>query len=619
MFKALAKWASRAEIDPAVKSRLHGADIKITHFLKKARKPVALVFIPMLITQLYLPYIAKQLSSSSAAGDVITLQDSISDSNIKIKHIAISDYPSYGLNSRGEIAIPDNSSVYNNGDERDGNDMFDETADGDTGDWIKPGDFGNWTSQSSNPNGFTTSKASDDSDLVNGIWGTSIDGDGSPSDHRAFRDSTSIDGQPIKAGGEDTILVRHEFNLTADQASRISSANFSAKADDWLRVFVNGNLVGADSSHGSKSPSELDKTVAKGNFVEGKNILAIQVTNKGHWKHADYFDGVCSGSNKEYTSIVENCDKESDNGAGLDYSLALNLSAALTTLSINKEVGLLGGTWQKSVNADPGDKIKFNITVKNTGSSSASNVFVRDILPQNVTYTDNSATLFSALYPSGTKLNPDENLFTQNGYNFGTLQSTASLAVQLEVTVGSNFAVGQNTLVNTAFTRADGISEVSSNAQIVVTIQGQEQFGNLQIIKYIDADGDAIRDEGEAPMSGVTFTVNGGQAGTTDSNGNLFFNNLPEGEYTVVESVPAGFVSTTGDSKVVTVSDNNTTQVVFGNQQVNEKIPPMVGGVSTLPRVGAAANAAVGTFLLLSTLYLYFRERIRFEMAFYHV
>jgi len=90
-------------------------------------------------------------------------------------------------------------------------------------------------------------------------------------------------------------------------------------------------------------------------------------------------------------------------------------------------------------------------------------------------------------------------------------------------------------------------------------------------LKWIDANGNGKWDKDEnVRQANVPFTIKGNGVGTTvrtDSNGYAYFKNLKPGTYTITETVPAGYKSTTGSVKTLSVSKDNQ-GVTFGNQKI---------------------------------------------------
>lgn len=99
--------------------------------------------------------------------------------------------------------------------------------------------------------------------------------------------------------------------------------------------------------------------------------------------------------------------------------------------------------------------------------------------------------------------------------------------------------------------------------------------GELCVEKYNDANGNGVRDVGEGPLQGWTFTRSGGGmptlSGATGANGRWCAGTmLPPGSYTVTETMKSGWTSTDpGGStpvKTAVITPNGTTTVEFGNQ-----------------------------------------------------
>ncbi|MFN8498617.1 MAG: SdrD B-like domain-containing protein [Anaerolineae bacterium] len=96
--------------------------------------------------------------------------------------------------------------------------------------------------------------------------------------------------------------------------------------------------------------------------------------------------------------------------------------------------------------------------------------------------------------------------------------------------------------------------------------------GNVTGTVFNDLNGNGTQDPGEPGIPGVTVTLkdpSGNPVGTTttDASGNYSFPNVPPGTYTVVETDPPGFVSTTPNSVPVVVTPNSTTNADFGDRQ----------------------------------------------------
>ena len=99
-------------------------------------------------------------------------------------------------------------------------------------------------------------------------------------------------------------------------------------------------------------------------------------------------------------------------------------------------------------------------------------------------------------------------------------------------------------------------------------------FGSISGTKFNDANGNGVRDSGEAGVSNVTINLAGPggltRTTTTDASGNFTFSNLPSGTFTISEVVPVGSVQTTpggaGTISVTLAAGQNATGSLFGNR-----------------------------------------------------
>jgi LPXTG-site transpeptidase (sortase) family protein len=107
--------------------------------------------------------------------------------------------------------------------------------------------------------------------------------------------------------------------------------------------------------------------------------------------------------------------------------------------------------------------------------------------------------------------------------------------------------------------------------------------GRLHGVVFNDIDADGIQDPGELGIPGVTVTLYddlGGVVGTqiTLADGSYSFDNLTAGDYTVVETDPAGYISTTNNSVDATVPPGGDVEVNFGDRQISGGEPAWISG-----------------------------------------
>ncbi|TYP93828.1 conserved repeat domain-containing protein [Fodinibius salinus] len=226
----------------------------------------------------------------------------------------------------------------------------------------------------------------------------------------------------------------------------------------------------------------------------------------------------------------------------------------------NADVGV-SKTVDKS-NPDENETISYTIDVQNYGPEKATSVLVKDPLPNGITYSSASAT-------KGT-YNP-----TSGEWDIGDIPNGNSETLTITATV--NQGTAGNTINNIA--RIDGLNQTDpntgnqqSNVEINVT-SGVKVSGTV----FSDNNHNGTNESSESGISGVTIVLLNTnnttcQSVQTDGNGNYEFSNIPTGNYKVVEAAnestpapgscpptatdPSGYVSTTANTKPITVNNN---------------------------------------------------------------
>ena len=103
---------------------------------------------------------------------------------------------------------------------------------------------------------------------------------------------------------------------------------------------------------------------------------------------------------------------------------------------------------------------------------------------------------------------------------------------------------------------------------------GDQAKGTVAGAVFIDLNGDGVRDPGEAGIGGVTVSLINPSTGaviattTTAGDGSYLFTDITPGSYTVRETDPSGYVSTTSNSVPITVPPGGAANAQFGDQQV---------------------------------------------------
>ncbi len=150
--------------------------------------------------------------------------------------------------------------------------------------------------------------------------------------------------------------------------------------------------------------------------------------------------------------------------------------ATTPDFSIVKDVRKSGTTtYGQTASVNPGDKVDFRITFKNTGETTLENVIIKDTLPAGMTYVAGSAKLQNSnyVYPNMYSLN--EKLFSE-GSNIGSYTVGVNAFVTFTAIVNSNdkLAVcGVNTLKNIAKVETD-YGDKTDDAIVTVTKKCEE-------------------------------------------------------------------------------------------------------------------------------------------------
>jgi uncharacterized repeat protein (TIGR01451 family) len=174
----------------------------------------------------------------------------------------------------------------------------------------------------------------------------------------------------------------------------------------------------------------------------------------------------------------------------------------------------------------PGEQFSYTITVKNNGPSNATGVTVIDTLPTGVSYVDASLDEISA---DGILM-----------FDLGNLASGATATFTITVQVDTNFT---GTLLNTVDVSGNEEETTYTNNQDTEPTVVKADPAALGGHVYVDKNNNGIFDPGEAPIAGVTITLNGldlngnsvSRTATTNAQGKYQFNDLAAGTYSVTQ------------------------------------------------------------------------------------
>ncbi len=244
-------------------------------------------------------------------------------------------------------------------------------------------------------------------------------------------------------------------------------------------------------------------------------------------------------------------------GVGSDYE-AVACGVPATDVAVTKGVS----------NASPaaGSNITYTITVTDNGPTIATGIRVDDVLPTGLTYVSHTVSLGAFVPGTGV-------------WTVGGLLPNASATLSIVATVGASVPRG-TPIVNTAAIpdRLPDIAWVdqpdsnpdnnSDTADIVVGITPADIRGTV----FDDLDGDGLISDGDGTVEGVLIELfldanddgipDGPAIATTRTlgDGTYVFENLPNGNYLVVETDPPSHTSVSdidgpNDNKIKVVLD----------------------------------------------------------------
>ena len=310
-------------------------------------------------------------------------------------------------------------------------------------------------------------------------WGDSNNG----------RQSYSIDD--INAGKlGDTITLNSIWNSKiGDEKNFVGAKVAGQTVDEWnadeitvkdgetytIRLYVHNNSPkGMDKiAEGVKATFSIPTTVSNKLTIVGY-LDSSNANPKRYWDeivfksdknfYLEYVDG-----SAKYTNAIGEFKLSNDviiSGAMLGYEqmdgkipgcyqydgvVTINVKAHESVAAkVSKTVRIKGTkTWNEVVDAKVGDEVEYQIEYVNLLSDEVANVMIRDVLPSNVEYVQNSTYLYNSNYKNGVLLK--DNTVTTTGINIGAYSAKGNAYVRFTgKVVDKNMACGSNQLVNWA-------------------------------------------------------------------------------------------------------------------------------------------------------------------------
>ena len=210
------------------------------------------------------------------------------------------------------------------------------------------------------------------------------------------------------------------------------------------------------------------KLVADENiYLEYVDGSAEYSNNNGTFKLSD--DVIHTGATLGFTSM----NGEIPGCYGYAGVVTINVKVHKTSVAskLQKKVRIKGTKgWYESVDAKVGDEVEYQIEYENLLAEQVKNVTIRDILPTNVEYVQNSTYLYNTTYPNGVLL--QDNTVATSGINIGTYNSKGNAYVRFTgKVIDKTLACGKNQLVNWANVTVNGAVS-NDDASVMVTKGG---------------------------------------------------------------------------------------------------------------------------------------------------
>lgn len=268
-------------------------------------------------------------------------------------------------------------------------------------------------------------------------------------------DSKWYDEQLASAGAGDTIAYR----LMMQNTGNTTAANVTLKDILPAGVTFDGHVVlyNKDNINGKViSTDEIVKTgylfptVEAGSANMQTIIFQAKLTND------------CSGQ-----QTLINKSQVLYNGAVAAQDTATVVFSCVRGLIITKDIqDPTDQLFKDSISVVRESQVlTYRINVQNNGNTVVNNPILRDVLPNQVTYVNNSLSIDGEFMTSDI-----QQAFLNQGMVLTNLTPGMGKVIKFQVRVNDCPPLGDIPLVNTAYVKADGIAEISDKASTVVRV-----------------------------------------------------------------------------------------------------------------------------------------------------
>lgn len=231
-----------------------------------------------------------------------------------------------------------------------------------------------------------------------------------------------------------------------------------------------------------------------------------------------------------------------------------------------------------------GDKIIYNIQVKNEGAGIARNVKITDILPEGVMYESTQYSVNGKTYNTQMHANGTSTI------SLSTLGANETVDITITVTANALNSGDTKQVTNKVTVTAKVMEEITANEVTHTIVRKQTSVDDPSIdepaegtysisgVAWLDANGDGKRDENETRLANIPILLINADNGQivldketgkekkqqTGNNGEYIFANLEPGNYMVIFLYDAGNYGVTL-YKQAGVNDNQNSDAVQMN------------------------------------------------------
>ncbi len=327
-----------------------------------------------------------------------------------------------------------------------------------------------------------------------------------------------------------TIVATNNGPSAVTGATLVDNLPATITSDTWTAVYANGSGTGSGSGN-------------------------LDVTNVNLQAGGTATFTVTASINPSATGPLANTATVAPPSAVIDPNPSNNSSTDTDTLTPQADLQVVQNG---PAAANAGDTLTYTVTVNNNGPSNASNVLLSDPLPAGTSFVSEVQTIgpiFTLSAPGGNIADTVSILATG---------ASATFAVMVRV----NNPSPPGTIVTNTANVSSGTPDpnlANNSSQMTTAIGGVILSGMV----FLDSNDDGVPDAGEVGLGGVTISLiddSGHVIAVTRTaiDGSYLFNDLATGPYTIVETPPSGYGSSTPNEIPVVLPGGGLTNQNFG-------------------------------------------------------